>query len=162
MFIIARKHITPRRMLYRARILLESCSYRNCNRPITRLFCAHFLAEIISATLTFIEQRHLNEEIADIRLRTPPVLPLDKLLRVYYIDALLASSLTDYQQSWGHPQNRKHTTYRNAVVQRRTSPRLQATCVENLAKFGCVRYTNGQTDRQTDTHALRGTPLLSH
>ena len=37
MFIIARKHITPRRMLYRARILLESCSYRNCNRPITML-----------------------------------------------------------------------------------------------------------------------------
>jgi len=34
MFIIARKHITPRRMLYRARIVLESCSYRNCNRPI--------------------------------------------------------------------------------------------------------------------------------
>jgi len=34
MFIIARKHITPRRMLYRARIVLESCSNRNCNRPI--------------------------------------------------------------------------------------------------------------------------------
>jgi len=34
MFIIARKHITPRRMLYRTRIVLESCSYRNCNRPI--------------------------------------------------------------------------------------------------------------------------------
>ena len=36
MFIIARKHITPRRMLYRARIVLEACSYRNCNRPITQ------------------------------------------------------------------------------------------------------------------------------
>ena len=35
MFVIARKHITPRRMLYRARIVLESCSYRNCNRPLT-------------------------------------------------------------------------------------------------------------------------------
>ena len=35
MFIIDRKHITPRRMLYRARIVLESCSYRNCNRPIS-------------------------------------------------------------------------------------------------------------------------------
>ena len=45
MFIIARKHITPRRMLYRARItlesyasrsriVLESYSNRNCNRPI--------------------------------------------------------------------------------------------------------------------------------
>jgi len=34
MFIIARKHITPRRMLYRTRIVVESCSYRNCNRPI--------------------------------------------------------------------------------------------------------------------------------
>ena len=35
MFIIARKHITPHRMLYRTRIVVESCSYRNCNRPIT-------------------------------------------------------------------------------------------------------------------------------
>jgi len=35
MFIIARKHITPRRMLYRTRIVVESCSYRNCNRPIS-------------------------------------------------------------------------------------------------------------------------------
>ena len=38
MFIIARKHITPRRMLYRARIVLESCSYRNCNRPLSNQF----------------------------------------------------------------------------------------------------------------------------
>ena len=36
MFIIARKHVTPRRMLYRARIVLESCSNRNCNRPISK------------------------------------------------------------------------------------------------------------------------------
>ena len=35
MFIIARKQITPRRMLNRARIVLESCSYRNCNRLIS-------------------------------------------------------------------------------------------------------------------------------
>ena len=38
MFIIALKHITPRRTLYRARIVLESCSNRNCNRPIRRLY----------------------------------------------------------------------------------------------------------------------------
>ena len=38
MFIIARKHITPRTMLYRTRIVVESCSYRNCNRPISRAF----------------------------------------------------------------------------------------------------------------------------
>jgi len=34
MFIIARKHITPPRMLYRARIVLESCSYRIVIDPL--------------------------------------------------------------------------------------------------------------------------------
>jgi len=49
-----------------------------------------------------------------------------------------------------HPQNRKYVTSQR--TQRKTEPRPQATCTENLVKWTVwfSRYGNGQRNEQTD------------